>query len=245
MPDMYAIDYNIETSRFQALFCHGTSSESVNSILQNGIVRPNYDAVIDQFLTQNAQANNIINNNRDIIANGPLGLTERIREDDVVFATWFANQVGLQMLRDEIGPIARHGGEIYSRTWTAISALLRANDIAAPAFKHPTATAAVIFFQVPFDLLMQEIPYPRSKYEFIEELSWNLYDGTVEPYRCIMEVKFLDNLPVNHILWHGSFEDAASQLSQNLISPAAYQALLEKDPFMDLNPSLRKPRSRV
>lgn len=242
---MYTIDYDINTNRFQALFLHGTSSENINSILQNGIVRPAYDNVVDLFLTGNAQIDDLINQNINKIMNGPLGVIERSKENDVAFATWFGNQVSLKMLSDEVGRIARHGGEMYARTWTNISALLKENDLAVLPYRYPTAVPTIAFFQVPFDLLMQEIPNPQAKYEFIEELSWALYEGGMEPYKYLMEVKFLNNLPNNRIIWHGSVQEAADQLSSDLISPVARRALLDQDDFMDLNPKLKRPRRRM
>jgi len=237
---LYSIDYDEKAGSFQALFCHGTSSESLPGILQNGIVRPDYEVVAELVM---ATAPHLSQHLHLIegVADGPLGITARRREQDVEFATWFGNRAGAKNLIDEISRVVRHGGEVFAETWRALSIKAAEYDFDPPAARFPNATARVVLFRVPFELCTRFEVQPRTFGNFIKELSWSVFDDELGAYKILTEVKFLDQLPPNMIVWHGEPEDALTLIEEELVSPLALQHMQKADPFLGLERESYRP----
>ena len=223
---LHTIDYNEHTDRFQALFIHGTSSAALRQILENGLTQPNFDTVVAEVIFAAPWLEGIVNDNIDIIRGGNLGINARVFENDVIFATWLANWSGLRAVRSEIDRVIEHGGELYTVTWNRIANLAANHGLDAPPLRFPNAQTAVVLFKVDFDLEMRYEPSLRAKYRFLETMSQLISRKSLQIYKDIHEVKFLEPLPSEMIVFHGTVEEVADQLSKDLLSPSALAALV-------------------
>ncbi len=219
----YTIDFDPLIGRFNALFCHGTSSNHMDSIMREGLVMPNFASVLDTVLASRPD----LLAHRDVLkvemGVGALGVEAR-RDESGEFATWLANRVGIQILADEIGKIVQHGGEVYRVTWSRLSKVINARRMGELPARFPTATPRVLLFKVPFDIPMTNEETPRTHDNYIVELAQGLVDDSADP-SLIREVRFLEPLTPERIFWHGSMEQALDAIQMAPLSPLAQAEL--------------------
>jgi hypothetical protein len=222
---MHTIDYNPETHKFEALFCHGTSSANIEAIRRHGIVRPNFDQVLDVVLAPAPLLASRRELFRSRLGAEPLGIEARRSENNVIFVGRLANHAAINLFADEGRRVAQHGGEVYAETWRNVSLIAEEEGLGELPRRFPGAEPSIVLFRIPFELNSAENPSPRTEHGFVSGLSRSLF----RTFTCTsdpVEVKFIEPLPSAKIEWYGRPEAAISEVAVELVSPLA-RAMIE------------------
>lgn len=220
---IYTFDYDPIKNRFSVLFFHGTSSILLNDILSKGIMGPKLGNVIDEVLSTNLVLLQRKAEFAKQLRSACLGPYAREIEG-ATFASWLGTAWALDEIENHFKDVVKHGGEVYSVTWTKISNMLCTENIELPC-RFPDAEVSVVFFKCFFHIGMEEEEEPKSQHNKILEFLDPLDEDCLEAFAPALEVRFLSPLPPSRIVWHGSIEAAQSAFELKLLSPAILEFL--------------------